>query len=359
MKWRANFERLLRVLWLEQPDVVPLYEHFVDLEVIEALTGERISAVDLTTRRGKLKYVQVLVEFYKRLGYDYVPLELPLKLPRDNVLVARDTAPLSRGLRVWQDENRGVIEVREDYDSYPWPDPEEAVDYELMELLCKELPSDMGVVGGVAGGVLEHVMWLMGSKPFFKALYRDRVLIERMFDTVGELIYEVDKRIVEFERVGVLRMGDDMGFRKGTLISPGHLRRYVFPWQKKCVELAHRHGKPFILHSCGNLEVIMEDLIEYVKIDAKHSFEDAIMPVAEAKKRYGDRIAILGGVDVDKMARLPLREFKYYVKRVLMDCAPGGGYALGSGNSVTNYVKIENYLAMIDMRKRYGMYPKP
>jgi len=36
------------------------------------------------------------------------------------------------------------------------------------------------------------------------------------------------------------------------------------------------------------------------RIDAKHSYEDAIMPVTEAKKKYGEKIAILGGVDVDR-----------------------------------------------------------
>jgi uroporphyrinogen decarboxylase len=43
----------------------------------------------------------------------------------------------------------------------------------------------------------------------------------------------------------------------------------------------------------------MEDLIEVVRIDGKHSFQDNVMSVTEAKKRYSDRICILGGVDVD------------------------------------------------------------
>jgi uroporphyrinogen decarboxylase len=36
------------------------------------------------------------------------------------------------------------------------------------------------------------------------------------------------------------------------------------------------------------------------------------------------------------------------VRRILEECAPGGGYLLGSGNSVTNYVPVENFLAMLD-----------
>lgn len=65
-----------------------------------------------------------LVKFYRKLENDYVPFEIPLNLPRTNLLTAEDTAPLSRGVRVWQDENKGVIETTEDFEAYPWPDPE-------------------------------------------------------------------------------------------------------------------------------------------------------------------------------------------------------------------------------------------
>jgi len=354
-----DYRRLLKVLWCEEPDRVPLYEHFVDIEVIEAMLNEKLRTLDLSKDSSKLKYVRGLIKFYRGLGYDYVPLELPLKLLVKNVLVAEDTAPLSRGLRSWRDELHGTIETREDFESYEWPEPEDAVDYRLMELLCRELPEDMCVVGGVAGGVLEHVMKLMGFTPFFRALYTDRTLLRNMFDTVGKLIFEVDSILVEFEKVEVLRMGDDMGFRTGTFISPHNLREYVLPWHKKCVELAHKHGKPFILHSCGNLESIMEDLINFVGIDAKHSFEDAIMPVTEVKRKYGERIAILGGVDVNKLSYYPSDKFTEYVKNIIRECAPGGGYALGSGNTITNYVDLRNYRIMIDLCLKYGNYPIP
>lgn len=353
--YRPRFERLLKVLWLEEPDILPLYEHFVDAEVIEAIVGEPLK-FRLERRAHKERYVSLLVKFYRSMGYDYVPLELGLKFPRKNVICTEDTAPLSRGLRRWQNENRGVIESIEDFEGFPWPGPDEAVDYELLEILCRRMPSDMGVVSGVGGGVLEHVMWLMGARPFFLSIYRDRRLVEKMFGAIGRLIYDVDSRIAEYDGVGVLRMGDDMGYNAGTFIPPEMLRKYVFPWQKKCADLAHRHDKPFILHSCGNLERIMEDLIYFVGIDAKHSFEDSIMPVTEAKRKYGNEIAILGGVDVDKLSRYGPAEVGDYVRRVVKECAPGGGYALGSGNTITNYVRIENYLTMVRVRDKYGCY---
>jgi len=365
---KSNFDRFLNVLWGEEPDRVPFYEHLVDNEVIEAIINEPIPKILDTgiarsigsskTDRAKERYAEILIKFFRGLRYDYVPIELPLNLLRTNFRQGRDPAPLSRGVRRWVDENRGMIENLEDYENYPWPDSEDAVNYDLLEKICKNLPEDMKLVSGVAGGVLEHVVWLMGIRPFSLALYREPRVVEKMFDKIGSMIVKVDERIGEMEKVGALRMGDDMGYKAGTMISPEKLRRYVFPWQKRCVEIAHKHGKPFILHSCGNLRRIIDDLIEYVKIDAWHSFQDVIMPVTEAKEKYGDRVAILGGIDVDKLSRLSVVELKRYTLRVLEKCMPGGGYALGSGNSITNYISIENYKAMLKVGLKYGTCQK-
>jgi uroporphyrinogen decarboxylase len=101
----------------------------------------------------------------------------------------------------------------------------------------------------------------------------------------------------------------------------------------------------------------MDDIIDDVGIDAKHSFEDTFMPVTEAKRLYGDRIALLGGVDVDFLCRATVDQVRDYVRNVINLCAPGGGYALGTGNSVANYIPVENYLTMLDEGRRCGTYP--
>ena len=93
----------------------------------------------------------------------------------------------------------------------------------------------------------------------------------------------------------------------------------------------------------------MPDLIEDVRIDAKHSFEDVIVPVEEFKQRWGARVAVLGGVDVDLLSRGTEEDVRRRTRQILEACAPGGGYACGSGNSITNYMPTGNYLAMIEI----------
>ena len=145
-----------------------------------------------------------------------------------------------------------------------------------------------------------------------------------------------------------------MGFKTQTMISPNTW------WTSRCPGTArwrlspHEHGRPYLLHACGNLKEIMEPLIQDVGIDGKHSFEDTIQPVTEAKRVYGDRIALIGGIDMDLMCRGTEEQIRRRVREVLDVCQPGGGYCLGTGNTVANYVPLENYLAMLDEGRRYA-----
>jgi len=113
-------------------------------------------------------------------------------------------------------------------------------------------------------------------------------------------------------------------------------------------DTAHAAGKPFILHSCGQLEAVYDDLIDFCKIDAKHSFEDQIMPVAQFKRRYGGRVTPLGGLDVDVICRGTQEEVRRYAREHIAECFKDGFWALGTGNSLTDYMPVDNYLAVID-----------
>jgi len=89
----------------------------------------------------------------------------------------------------------------------------------------------------------------------------------------------------------------------------------------------------------------MDDVIDDLRFDAKHSYEDVILPVEDVCRRWGGRIAILGGVDVDFLCSAPPERITERSGRLLEQGA-GGGYALGSGNSIPEYVPQEAYFAM-------------
>jgi uroporphyrinogen decarboxylase len=330
------------------PSVVPLYEHFADDQIIEKIMGFDFSQIAWQTRAGQLEVWSKRFEFYRQMGYTYVPVEMGPRFASRESLITDDTAELSKGKRGWVNEHDGVIQTWADLDNPAyWPTGENAFDYEQFEALAAIIPAGMKIIGGASGGPFEHASFLTGVERLSVLMYDDPAFVERLFDQIGRTLVEIAARLAPLEAIGVYRFGDDLGFKTSTMLSVKQLRKYVFPWQKKVVAAVHAAGKPFLLHSCGNLERIMDDLIDDVGIDAKHSYEDVIMPVAEVKKRWGQRLAILGGVDVDYLCRHTPEEIREYTLRILEACAPGGGYAAGTGNTVANYVPVENYLAML------------
>ncbi|MBO3808168.1 MAG: hypothetical protein FGF50_01020 [Candidatus Brockarchaeota archaeon] len=101
-------------------------------------------------------------------------------------------------------------------------------------------------------------------------------------------------------------------------------------------------------HFAENIFQVVEGLTEEVKIGVFHFFPDEISPAWEFKGRYGDRIYLLGGVDVDKLARFNGEALRGCVKKILDKCVPGGRCSFGSGDTVTNYVPVQNYLIMLE-----------
>lgn len=287
------------------------------------------------------------IAFWYHMGYDFIRAEVSLPLPAVS-LVAKDTAAGHEELnRAWQGLHEGPIRSWKDFEKYPWPRITDDNFY-IHRYICEHLPDGFGFITCHAGGVYEHASRLLGYENLCVMLYEDPALFKAVVDRLGGLIEEYNARLLQLDGLTAVFQGDDFGFRSQTLISPAHLRQYILPWHKTYARMVHDRGKPYFLHSCGQVSAIMEDLIEDVRIDGKHSFEDGVMPITEAKRLYGDRISLLGGVDVDKLARYAPDQLRKHVRRLIDQCSPGGRFAVGAGNSVPSYIPVENYLTMMD-----------
>lgn len=149
------------------------------------------------------------------------------------------------------------------------------------------------------------------------------------------------------DTIGLLCASDDRGFNTQTFLSPEDMRKYIFPWHKKIVEVAHRNGLPCVLHSCGYFGDIIDDVIDDMGFDGRHSYEDNIMPVEQAYEKYSDRIVIMGGIDVNMLTVGRPDDIYARARALIEQTKERGNYMLGSGNSIPEYIPPENYLAMI------------
>ena len=339
--FRPDVQQLIKVLHKEQPDRPVLFEFIINLETCRTVSGRKTQA-----EPGTVEYYRMVIEAFRDLGYDVAPVytyESGLfSFPK-----GEQDSLASRSL------NQGaLITDRGSFERYPWPDAGQG-NYELYHQLSAHLPDGMKLLGFSNGGILENATDIVGFERLCELYLIDPDLTDEIFRHIGERLLKFYSIIASIDSVGVCVVNDDWGFKTQTMFPPEMMERYVFPYTRKIVEVIHASGKPAILHSCGNVKAIMDVIIDDLKLDGKHSFEDGIYPVEDAWDWWSGRIAIIGGIDVDFLARKTPEEIYDRSLRLLEKTSGAGGYALGSGNSIPDFVPFENFLAMIRAAVEY------
>jgi uroporphyrinogen decarboxylase len=135
------------------------------------------------------------------------------------------------------------------------------------------------------------------------------------------------------------------------------MRKHLFPWYRRIGEVAARYNKPLLFHSDGNLRPILEDLIA-CGIKVIQPIEPKGMDINSLKDDYAGRLCLVGNIDLGSTLTLGTpAEVRSEVRQHIRDLAPGGGYCVGSSNSVTNYVPLANFKAMLEATFDFGTYP--
>ncbi len=343
-----DFARLRTCMMREGlPDRVPPIELHVDTEVKEAFLGRPIESA------------QDEVDFWIAAGYDYVPLSAGL-LHVGGVLSGEATmrkeheyTVYGEGTRevTWAAEGIGVITDQEQFEAFPWPEPDD-VDLSHVEEVAGLLPDRMRTIV-IIGKVFTPTWMLMGMTGFGLAARFDPKLLGDVFSRVAEIQFRTFERALETPKVGALWMSDDFAYGTGLLCSPEILREHVFPVYRRMGEICRERGVPFALHSDGDVTPLMDDIIG-CHFRALHPIEPEAMDAREVKARDGDRLCLMGNIEVDRLARGTREEIVEMVKRNIDDLGRDGGYCVGSSNSVTYYVPLENFCAMIETALSYG-----
>ncbi len=330
---QTDFNNLLQVLNKKQASQNTLFEFYIGDTVFDEIMPR--SDFPIKDFADELIYRS---KVFKALGYDHTMLP-----PHPAMTFPTKEHGTLESLSL---NDQVMIRDLESFNDYKWPQAE-SIDYTYLDKLTLEMPQGMKAITIQPNGILENLTALVGFDNLCFMLFDQPDLVKMITDKIGRILYTYYEKCLEYDVIGACMVNDDWGFSSQPMISPKDMRTYIVPWHKKIVKLIHDKGRKAIMHSCGNLWSLMDDIINDIGFDGKHSYEDNITSVEEAYERLDGRIAVLGGIDIDFLSRKSPEEIYERAVGLLAMSKERGGYALGSGNSIPAYIPLENYYAML------------
>lgn len=343
MTLHNDHRHMLAVLNNTRPDRLPIYEHIISPAIMEQVLDLRFADLIEGDAADKLTFFQHYCRFFQEMTYDTVSFEVTVveTLPGDGAIMG----------------GMGPIQNRADFEAYPWDDLPRLY-WEIagpqFDAFRQCIPPGMSGLGGVGNGIFEVSEDLVGFEYLAYMQIDDPPLFAELYQRIGNLLVTLWAEFLQRygDDFAICRFGDDLGFKTNTLVSPATIRKHILPQYQRVIGQIKGAGKPFLWHSCGNIFSIMDDVIA-LGINAKHSNEDVIAPFDEWITRYSDRIGVIGGIDVDLLCQQKPADIEAAVVEAGTRFRQNAqGYALGSGNSIPDYVPVEGYLAMIEGAKR-------
>jgi uroporphyrinogen decarboxylase len=330
------------VLYNQRPGRLPLYEHHIDLPFISEYLGKEIGLQGVEPK-DYMEYHRNIAGFWKTMTYDAFDYEAAI------CDIFPDHGAIMGG-------RPGPIQTREDFNNFPFDEIPEIFwrTYKPhLDAIRVVMPRGMKAYGGCGYGIFESSQDLVGFEPLCLMQFLDPELFRDLFRKIGDLYVTLwSEMIKSYSDIFVFfRMGDDLGYKTSTMLDPETIRTHILPQYSRIIDMVHASGKKFLLHSCGCIFNIMDDIID-LGIDAKHSNEDQIAPFEKWIELYSERIGLFGGIDVNTLCLMSGDDvYREVLEKGTEYRRKARGYGLGSGNSIPGYVPVEGYEAMIDAVK--------
>ena len=333
-------ERVMAALRGEQADRVPYCELGIDRALAQRLMGwgePKGQAANLESNIYSVDEAKEIASFLKLDNLCYV-----LRAP-----VYAHKHPGQDG-RLFYGE--GMIRSRDDLDMIQLPDPHDDALYADAEAFVRQ-KGEFAAWFVTRIGIFPTIL-SMGLEAFSVALYEDRDFVETVLDRYCSWTEVVAERACELG-FDVYASTDDMAFNTAPFFSPAVFRELVLPHYRRAAE---KISLPWIVHSDGNILPFLDDLLD-VGIAGLHPLEKGAVDIAAVKRDYGDRVCLLGNVDLNILGMGTPEDVDAEVRWLIQNVGPGGGYIVTCGNSLAGYLKPENVIALSRAVQKYGQYP--
>lgn len=158
------------------------------------------------------------------------------------------------------------------------------------------------------------------------------------------------KKALEYDTDAVL-FGDDWGQQRGLQMGPDIWRAFIYPQLKRMYDVVHDAGKFVMIHSCGDVDELFDDLIR-INLDCFNPFQPEVMDVEALLVQYRGRLAFHGGLSTQRTLPYGSVDEVRAESRRLLELGSQGGYIFSAAHAVEGDVPLENMLAFIQEAQR-------
>ncbi len=371
-------QRVIAALRHREPDRVPWGEWQYDHNVVSMVIGRETfigSKFKLTRAYWDGRRDEV-VESFKRDEADFarkLPLDIvnaPLVPPRGHKPPAmkqidaetyedaagnlhRISATTGNLMLYRQTDKLGPEPTLESLKYNP-PAPPDESEYDLARHLIREFGQTHFIA--LRGPALGWPMIGRTAEERYMSLVEKPDLCRRAAEIHGRAAIA---RLAQLDLAGVdgIFSGADYSHNLGPFASPKVFREMILPYLQEMARYIHSKGLVWLYHACGNNWALMDLFVE-AGFDAYQAIQaSAGMDLKLLKERYGDKLALIGGVKNENLILGSPADVRADARYAIRHAAPGGGYIYGASHSLAVGTKPENLQAMREALAEYGKYP--
>ena len=368
-------ERVSLILEHKIPDRVPWGEYAIDYDTVEKILGHetylrakaKTQIAFWEVRRDEVaqSWREDLIELYRKLDFmDIINLAamctaiLPPKdyIPEKPKRIDENTWEFEEG-RIYKyssvtgditlvyDPQKWTREFKLEDFKYEEPLPPDESRFEVLDVVIEEFKDEKFILGPDGG---EVSLLLLGDMERGLIEYIENPeVVKRAIDVALYRANKLDKFYIREGQDGVM-WGTDFASNKGPFISPRMFREFCLPAIKERVRNVKGFGMKVMKHACGNNTQLMDIFVE-AGYDAYQSIQEtAGMDLKWLKDKYGDKLVLWGGVNVENLVSGTPEDVKRDVKKAMEILKPDGGYIFGTSHTIAVGTKYDNFMAMVD-----------
>jgi hypothetical protein len=371
-----RFDCVLASILHEEPPVTPQtigftnemarakFSHVVEEEAKLMEAEARRAAYEVTAGEARLEQLEKSIRiaeamdnFFVGVGGGGFRVTKVLEAEPDYYVIEWETGArwrMGTARRVWAREYiKYPVNCEDDLDRLELPDPDDPARYDGLEKAVRYVV-DRGFFPSCGMNGFFSGVWYFIRGPLevtLKDIYMRRDFYRKLIARIGEWNLMVEKNLLER---GAMMVGwpEDLGYNKGTFMSPKLYEELIYPWHRRAINLAHKYGAFVNMHSHGNINAIVPLLVK-AGLDILNPIGPSDgMDLKTLKEMYGGKLCLQGGLS-KHIGLMSLEELKEHLLDRLRVGSPGGGFILSSEGDIPYEMSMENFQAFMRMSRKY------